>query len=52
MHLQPIYKESPYYGSGVSDKLFRYGLCLPSGSNLSDDDRDRIYQALNEVLLT
>ena len=52
MHLQPIYKESPYYGSVVSDKLFRYGLCLPSGSNLSDDDRDRIYQALNEVLLT
>ncbi len=35
MHLQPVFNGYPYYGSGTSDKLFKNGLCLPSGSNLS-----------------
>ncbi len=42
MHLQPIFEQYPYYGSNVSETLFQKGLCLPSGSNLSDHDRDRI----------
>jgi len=42
MHQQPVFKEAPYYGSGVSDKLFENGLCLPSGSSLSQDDLTRI----------
>ncbi|GGE91630.1 dTDP-4-amino-4,6-dideoxygalactose transaminase [Chishuiella changwenlii] len=42
MHLQPIFKNLPYYGSNVSEKLFENGLCLPSGSNLTDQDRFRI----------
>ncbi|MBQ0151770.1 MAG: aminotransferase class I/II-fold pyridoxal phosphate-dependent enzyme, partial [Chryseobacterium sp.] len=42
MHLQPVFATSPYYGSKVSETLFDNGLCLPSGSNLSDDDRARI----------
>jgi len=42
MHLQPIYSNYPYYGSTIAETLFNKGLCLPSGSNLSDKDRLRI----------
>ncbi|WP_409151818.1 DegT/DnrJ/EryC1/StrS family aminotransferase [Sphingobacterium sp. BS-2] len=42
MHLQPIFADSPYYGENVSENLFEKGLCLPSGSNLSDLERERI----------
>jgi dTDP-4-amino-4,6-dideoxygalactose transaminase len=42
MHLQPIFEKYPYYGSNVAENLFENGLCLPSGSNLSDENRDRI----------
>ena len=43
MHLQPIFKKYPSYINGVSDNLFKKGLCLPSGSNLNDEDRsDRV----------
>ena len=48
MHLQPIFKEAPYYGSTYSEKLFEDGLCLPSGSNLSEIEKERIKNALNE----
>ncbi|MDR6487541.1 dTDP-4-amino-4,6-dideoxygalactose transaminase [Chryseobacterium vietnamense] len=47
MHLQPVFETSPYYGGNVSEKLFDYGLCLPSGSNLSDDDRERITKVVH-----
>lgn len=42
MHLQPVFKDSPYYGKKVSETLFENGLCLPSGSNMADEDRNRI----------
>lgn len=42
MHLQPVFENAPYYGTNVSEKLFDNGLCLPSGSNLSDEERERI----------
>jgi dTDP-4-amino-4,6-dideoxygalactose transaminase len=42
MHLQPIFCKYPYYGSNISETLFNNGLCLPSGSNLSEADLDRI----------
>ncbi|MCG2420447.1 aminotransferase class I/II-fold pyridoxal phosphate-dependent enzyme [Aequorivita sp. F47161] len=42
MHLQPIFKNSPYYGNTTSESLFNTGLCLPSGSNLNEEDRQRI----------
>lgn len=50
MHLQPLYKEAFYHGNGVSDTLFEYGLCLPSGSNLTDEDRQRVLSAIKKVL--
>jgi dTDP-4-amino-4,6-dideoxygalactose transaminase len=42
LHLQPIFKKYPYYGNTVAETLFKNGLCLPSGSNLTDEDRERI----------
>lgn len=47
MHLQPVFENSPFYGSGVSEKLFEEGLCLPSGSNLTEKEIERIFTALN-----
>ena len=47
MHQQPIFKESPRYLNGVSDDLFERGLCLPSGSNLTDVELDRVKSAIN-----
>ncbi len=42
MHLQPVYRHCRMFGGGVSASLFERGLCLPSGSSLSDRDVDRI----------
>ena len=49
MHLQPIFERYPYYGSNVAQKLFENGLCLPSGSNLTHNDRERIAKAIKAV---
>ncbi|HSN49130.1 MAG TPA: DegT/DnrJ/EryC1/StrS family aminotransferase, partial [Flavobacterium sp.] len=42
MHLQPVFEKYPYYGNKVAETLFENGLCLPSGSNLTDEERMRI----------
>lgn len=42
MHLQPVFADCEYLGRGVSDKLFEDGLCLPSGSGMTDAERDRV----------
>ncbi len=42
MHLQPIFHEYPMYGDGTSENLFQKGLCLPSGSNLTEKELQRI----------
>ena len=49
MHMQPIFANSPYYGTNVSEELFENGLCLPSGSNLTDEERERIAAKVKEV---
>lgn len=46
MHLQPVFKEAPYYGGRIASKAFERGLCLPSGSNLGSGEKDRIRNAL------
>ncbi|WP_276391543.1 aminotransferase class I/II-fold pyridoxal phosphate-dependent enzyme [Eudoraea chungangensis] len=51
MHLQPIFKDNPFYTNGVSEDLFKRGLCLPSGSNLSEDDLHRIVNLILKVKL-
>jgi dTDP-4-amino-4,6-dideoxygalactose transaminase len=47
MHQQPIFANSLVYNEGVSDKLFKEGLCLPSGSNLTKEDFNRIFESLD-----
>ena len=46
MHLQPVFENYPYYGGKNADQLFENGLCLPSGSNLTETDKKRVYNAL------
>lgn len=48
MHLQPIFEDMPYYGKNISAGFFQNGLCLPSGSNLSSDDRIRIAKVIKK----
>ena len=50
MHLQPIFEKYPYYGDKIAETLFENGLCLPSGSNLTDDDRSRLKTALLQLV--
>jgi len=50
MHQQPIFKDHPSYLNGVSDYLFEKGLCLPSGSNMTRDQKLRISECLNKIL--
>ena len=42
MHLQPVFKEYPFYGGTVAEESFDHGLCLPSGSNLQKKDLERV----------
>ena len=49
MHLQPIFKDCAVYGSAVSERLFENGLCLPSGSNLTESDLQRVVEAVRKV---
>ncbi|MFA5557197.1 MAG: aminotransferase class I/II-fold pyridoxal phosphate-dependent enzyme [Flavobacteriaceae bacterium] len=48
MHLQPVFEMFPYYGGNISETLFQKGLCLPSGSNLSERDKERITAVFND----
>nr|WP_298656702.1 DegT/DnrJ/EryC1/StrS family aminotransferase [uncultured Flavobacterium sp.] len=49
MHLQPIFANYPYYGANIAETLFETGLCLPSGSNLTEEDRNRIETVIKQV---
>ncbi|MEU4216105.1 aminotransferase class I/II-fold pyridoxal phosphate-dependent enzyme [Actinoplanes sp. NPDC026623] len=50
MHLQPVFRDCAMRGGEVSADLFRRGLCLPSGSALTDDDRQRVADAVRAVI--
>ena len=47
MHLQPVFEKYPYYGNLVAENLFNFGLCLPSGSNITAQEKARILESLN-----
>ena len=51
MHMQPVFKNAEHFGSNLSERLFATGLCLPSGSNLTDEDRERISSVLKRVMI-
>jgi dTDP-4-amino-4,6-dideoxygalactose transaminase len=49
MHLQPIFSNYEFFGDGTSERLFELGLCLPSGSNLTELDLNRIIKQIRAV---
>ena len=49
MHLQPVFKNCAYYGEQIAETLFENGLCLPSGSNLTEEDRMRIESSIRKL---
>ena len=49
MHLQPVYEGTKFFGSGLCEQLFDQGLCLPSGSNLTEEEFERIFEALTKI---
>jgi dTDP-4-amino-4,6-dideoxygalactose transaminase len=49
MHIQPVYSGAKFFGTGVCQELFKNGLCLPSGSNLTMEEFDRIFSVLAEI---
>ena len=49
MHLQPVFKEAPFYGNGTSERLFEIGLCLPSGPMLTDQDIERVAKVIYDL---
>lgn len=50
MHMQPIYENAPYYGGDVCEKLFEQGLCLPSGSSLTNEEITRVINVMRNIL--
>jgi dTDP-4-amino-4,6-dideoxygalactose transaminase len=49
MHLQPVFAGVDVYGGGVSEALFENGLCLPSGSSLSEEDQNRVVRVVAQL---
>jgi len=49
MHLQPLYSNAEYVGGEVAEDLFRRGLCLPSGTKMSDQDVDRVARIIRKI---
>jgi pyridoxal phosphate-dependent aminotransferase EpsN len=52
MHMQPLYAGTPYHGNGVDEALFAHGLCLPSGSDMSDDQQQEVIDRILAFLDT
>lgn len=50
MHVQPVFADAPFYVNNVSEKLFEQGLCLPSGSNLTAEDLERVINAIQQII--
>ena len=49
MHLQPVFKNAPFYGNGTSERFFEIGLCLPSGPTLTDEDVERVTKVVKQL---
>ncbi len=50
MHMQPVFAGCPYYGDNTGEMLFNNGLCLPSGSTLTDNDIERVIESIKHEL--
>ena len=52
MHMQPLYAGAPYHGAGVDERLFVNGLCLPSGSDMTDEQQDEVIERIITLLVS
>lgn len=52
LHLQPLHQRFPFYGGNVAEDLFATGLCLPSGSNTTEEEKERIKNVIRNVFKT
>ncbi len=50
MHLQPVFKSFPYFGTGIAEDIFHHGLCLPSGSNMTEHQIQRVIDEIKTCL--
>jgi len=50
MHLQPVFKSFPYFGAGIAEDIFHHGLCLPSGSNMTEQQIQRVIDEIKACL--
>jgi dTDP-4-amino-4,6-dideoxygalactose transaminase len=50
MHLQPVFASAPFYGNGNSRVLFEKGLCLPSGTQMGENEIERVVRVIKEVI--
>jgi pyridoxal phosphate-dependent aminotransferase EpsN len=50
LHLQPVFAGAEYHGGKVAERLFAQGLCLPSGSGMAEEDRERVIAGVKSVL--
>ena len=50
MHKQPVYQHAPAYVNGVSEEIFKVGLCLPAGPYVSDDDVHYIVETIKSAI--
>lgn len=51
MHKQPVYQNAPAYVNGVSEAIFKVGVCLPAGSMVTDDDVRYIVESIKEAIV-
>ena len=49
MHMQPVFSDCLSYTNGVSEDLFKRGICLPSGTNMSLQDLERVVNTIREI---
>jgi pyridoxal phosphate-dependent aminotransferase EpsN len=50
MHMQPLYAGAPYHGASVDERLFANGLCLPLGSDMTDEQQDEVIERVTALL--
>ncbi len=51
MHKQPVYRNNPAYVNGVSEELFKVGICLPAGPYVTDEDVRYICDVIKESIV-
>lgn len=50
MHKQPVYRDAPAYVNGVSEAIFKVGMCLPAGPYVKDEDVKYIVECIKELI--